>query len=624
MIQFNSLGDGNCLYNTQSAHLVYAFQQGLLEPLFKNKDFVKNLNQLFLLINQSEKEIKITSAVTQDYTSESVKNAFAELIQKLSNDNVINWILIQQVMAKGLRALVVYAIENDPQIQSNAKNDLTTYINGILESSKETGDDNSDLCALQLEINNQLKHYELKSATTLTKIEEIRNVVKAEFSQKLIDWLAKAAEKKERITGNVKQEINKVIDEAIKASEAKSVLGLQTQVYHAVDGYLKDTIEKNATNEALVYSAHFEGMPEIKAAIANCVKDPTLKTIDEKKKALLKWFFEGEAKGLKAYLNNQGGIGTSGINAGEFEQKVLTQLFSHVIHLYNLRFVNEHNRRVVDGFKTAEDAKKSTEKKLVFGMEKLPGHWNALLPDNEQSKKIKSIYDAQLAERQRQKDANNLQQILKEYGSYPSHKRQTLPDITDEEYCGLHGITKELYLASDLKKEEKNPSPSVSAAHPVAATTKPTLKSNEQPNERDWFNYTTMSFALMALIGVLSYGVLWQLLLPSMSMLFANTVLVGKLHFLGVTISTLAGGIFGIVLTEKIHKHWEKPNIAPMAGAIIPIPTTVAQPNSLPQPAPGPAPVLNQFQNDKAQLQAQAPQKTVEEKPSATPLVRNA
>ncbi len=606
MIQFNSLGDGNCLYNTESAHLVYAFQQGLLEPLFKNKEFVKNLNQLFLLINQNENEIKLTNAVPEGYTEATVKNAFAELIQKVSKNNVIDWMLIQKVMAKGLRALVVYAIENDPQILLNAKNDLLTYIKGILESSKATGDDNSDICALQLEINNQLKNYELKTVAPLKKIESIRTVVRAEFLQKINDWIAKSTEKKERISGNVKDDLTKVIDNTIKSSKARSVLGLQTQVYHALCNYLKTTIEKDSANESLVYSAHFEGMPEIKAAIAKCVKDPTLKTIDEKKQALSKWFFEGEATGLKAYLNKQGGVGTPGINAGEFEQKVLTQLFYHVIHLYSLQFVNEKNRRVVDGFKSAEDAKKSTEKALVFEMEKLPGHWNALLPDNELSKKIKSIYDAQLAEYQRQLDANILQQILNEYGSYPAHKLQTLPDITEDEYCGLHGITKELYLASDGQHEQN---PSVPAAANLGLGNNATHATNP-PVERDWFNYITMSFALMALLGVISYGVVWQLLLPGMSVLFADTVLAGQLHLMGFSLSTLFGGIFGIFLTEKIHNIWEQP------------PTPVAPQTTTPAPQSivTPAPILTQFQKDKALVQN--PQKPVQEPQGAAAAIR--
>ncbi|HRE32361.1 MAG TPA: hypothetical protein PLD88_10340, partial [Candidatus Berkiella sp.] len=54
MLKFRSLGDGDCLYNTEAVWLVSSFMQGKLDPLLKSKTRVNELHKLLKAFEANE------------------------------------------------------------------------------------------------------------------------------------------------------------------------------------------------------------------------------------------------------------------------------------------------------------------------------------------------------------------------------------------------------------------------------------------------------------------------------------------------------------------------------------------------------------------------------------------
>ncbi|MCS5708687.1 hypothetical protein CC99x_007170 [Candidatus Berkiella cookevillensis] len=350
MLTFQALGDGNCLYNTESIWLIKSYREGNLEQLLNNQDFRQNIGRLLSHTSEGVNTIDLKATLGEPYTKASIKSALDKFIHDLSDDKEgLDWVAAQQMLAQGLRALVTDKIQNDP---------------AILEQ--------------------------------------------------------------------VKLELHDAINQCITLS----------------------------TRDEVQVSFHFDGMLEIQAKVKELMQNNRLNT-KQRQDALRKWFFNhnGETVGLNYYLYGENGIASPTIEAGHFEMKVLSQLLHHVIRFYDKKR-NEagHHINVIDAFKTSEEAGKHPETALVFHVEKMGNHWNALLPNDAASKEMMREYEPQrtryiVAVQQKEARAN-LAQILREHGTFAAHHKKDLADFSEEEYLMMNGLTKEQYNKNILPAVE--------------------------------------------------------------------------------------------------------------------------------------------------------------------------
>ncbi|MBN9289182.1 MAG: hypothetical protein BGO43_10050 [Gammaproteobacteria bacterium 39-13] len=505
MLKFESLGDGNCLYNTEAVLLVYTYRQGLLAPLLKNKDFVQNLGELLTQVQQTnQKDIQLPG-FKKPYTEKSVTEAFDVLLQQFltkGKKKTTNWVKLQEMMAKGMRAQVVNAIENDPTI----KKEITIELSHALDRSIE------------------------------------------------MSWDEKASD----------------------SSDSEN--------------------EDASDNEREIHlSYHFEDMPEIEKKVSEIIANDRLRTLKQKQDAIKNWFFKGKREGFNFYLYGEHGITTEAVHSGELELKILSRLFHHVSRFS----ARGDRRRILDGFKDAEEAKKHPKDALVFTTEKLINHWNAELPDNPVSKKILQEYKPQRAQhlkaKQKSENALLLEEILEKYDSYEQHHEEELPNITVAQYCKVHGLTKKQFETNSLpgkqansvaktkeasEKQTKEPAKKKELATEKKVTKKkepakkkdagkteqkPTpAKANKKkaPNdakrERDWSSYSTMLLAMFAGVALFSHCLILPLLLPLFDSLFVGTIIGGhNLCWLTSGITAAFSLSLGWLLTEKIHAQGE-------------------------------------------------------------------
>ncbi|MGE4349596.1 MAG: hypothetical protein AB7D28_07510 [Candidatus Berkiella sp.] len=361
MLTFQALGDGNCLYNTESIWLIKSYREGHLEQLLDNQDFRQNIGRLLTHTSEGVNTIDLKAVLGKSYTKTSIKRALDKFIHDLSDDKEgLGWVAAQQMLAQGLRALVTDKIQNDP---------------AILEQ--------------------------------------------------------------------VKLELNDAINQSIELS----------------------------TSDEVQVSFHFDGMLEIQEKVKELMQNERLNTA-QRQDALRKWFFNhnGEAVGLNYYLYSENGIASPGIEAGHFEMKVLSQLLHHVIRFYNKkRDEDGHKINVVDAFKTPEEAEKHSNTALIFHVEKIGNHWNALLPNNAASQQMiheyKPHYARYVAIVQQKEMREKLVQILREHGTFATHHKKDLDGFSEKEYLNIHGLTKEQYNKNTLPTIEP------SKASPVLKTT---------------------------------------------------------------------------------------------------------------------------------------------------------
>lgn len=345
MLRFQALGDGNCLYNTEAAWLIKTYREGNLEQLLNNKDFVQNLGRLLTHTSECPDTIDLKAALGKSYTKTSIKRALDKFTQDLTDEEDIDWVQAQKMLAQGLRALVADRIQNDPAILQQIKIELNDAINYCITLSTQ-------------------------------------NDVQVSF--------------------------------------------------------------------------HFDRMPDIQAKVKELVQNKRLNQ-KQRQDALRNWFFdvEGETVGLNHYLYSENGIATPGIEAGQLEMKVLSHLLHHVIRFYDKKR-NEvgHQINVIDGFKADEEAEKHPKTSLVFHMEKVGNHWNALLPSNAASKKLLQQYkpqrDRYIVKKQAEENLAKLQEILDEHGSFAAHHQNDLDYLEENEYLKIHGLTKEQYDENTL------------------------------------------------------------------------------------------------------------------------------------------------------------------------------
>lgn len=136
MLTFQALGDGNCLYNTESIWLIKSYKEGRFEQLLDNQDFRQNIGRLLTHTSEGVNTIDLKAVLGKSYTKASIKRALDKFIHDLTDDKeALDWVAAQQMLAQGLRALVTDKIQNDPAILEQVKLELDDAINQCITMS---------------------------------------------------------------------------------------------------------------------------------------------------------------------------------------------------------------------------------------------------------------------------------------------------------------------------------------------------------------------------------------------------------------------------------------------------------------------------------------------------------
>lgn len=142
MLKFNCLFDGDCLYSSVGVGLIYAFQRGQLSTLFDG-EVKKNFVSLLEKIGELNADIKptLTAAFSQHRIHAKNTQGYKALIKSFCNEermeNHIDWVKLQQVMAEGLRAVVIDAMKNDKKIRQEVINELQRLVDLEIEAYTE-------------------------------------------------------------------------------------------------------------------------------------------------------------------------------------------------------------------------------------------------------------------------------------------------------------------------------------------------------------------------------------------------------------------------------------------------------------------------------------------------------
>lgn len=463
MLRFESIGDGNCLYNTEAVWLVKCFREGKLKSPLNKADFVQNSGRLLSHTSEFPGAPNLKAILGSVYTKDSVSNALQALIRHQSSAGNIDWVGVQTTLAQGLRALVAERIQNEPVIREYIKQELIPAINQSIEIS---------------------------------------------------------------------------------------------------------------TSEEVQLSFHFDAMPEIRAKVAEIVKQDQL-SLAEKQVMLRNWFFNenGESVGLNYYLYGEQGISTPTIEAGLLEMKVLSSLFRHVIRFYDKKQdAQGHHITVVNGFKPREEAERHPKNTLVCHIEKVGNHWNALLPNTKQSKAIIDAYAPQRAQyifgvQQSESDAV-LQQILAEHGSFDAHRQSFAEPISIDDYLAINSITREEYDQNRLPVRNK-PSTGNHRKAPVEPITNPikpnipgnstnTTPSNTTPNIPVPRNKTASRIAVMICLAAIGL-----MIMPQLSAVFSGMF----------ALKLIMAASIAMIASVIVRKYMLSDNTAESSKAVQDLPT---------------------------------------------------
>ncbi len=576
-LQFQSLGDGNCLYNTQAVWLIYAYQQQALTALFENEQTRNNYAKLFIRLGEQNPSFGLPKTLAELNTVQALQTAFDTFIAHTTAQNGldIDWIKVQKTFATALRAFVVDRIKTDPTTNAAIKENLATYIDNIAQTTYEMSTLQEGIRAVRLEFTIHFDSQSYRAPAprrNLRSIESMKQSIENELVEFIDAKMSESTEKREQITNNVKDELKRLVRETLGHSKRRVVHTLRDEVLLALRNHLQAVIKNDMAEDTMTLSAHFQNMPEIEKEIKAVIRS-TLPTVEQQKQVLKNWFFENDAKGFNLYLSDQGGIATNGINAGELEQKVLSHAFNHVITIKSLRY--PHNLpRVVNGLISSDDndnenARIYPENAIVFDMEWLSNHWNALLPDNENARKIIDVYAPQRAEYvqkiTQEMAREELTLKIMQYGSCDNHRTKELPELSIAEYCSLYNITQTEYLS--LASHAQPVNAGQARRNAVEQVLHPIAPRAAQAEEQDWVGYSLMFIALTAILATISHGIAWPLLAP-----FAEAILPNSALFLAqISSCALFSTVFGFILTEKIYSEGdlETSNIDPVINSTI-------------------------------------------------------
>lgn len=177
MLKFHSLGDGNCLYNTEVVSIMRNFQEGNLDKLLNIKDFRQNMGKLLKKIIEQEVDVKtseiVKKALGKRVTNKSVPRALNALLEALTVEGQCDWLALQLIMAPACRAVVIDYLDavkritrEQKGVQNEVKKELLQALNQTLEIAMSTSEEETSL---------QLTAHFVGMKAIAAKIKAIRN-----------------------------------------------------------------------------------------------------------------------------------------------------------------------------------------------------------------------------------------------------------------------------------------------------------------------------------------------------------------------------------------------------------------------------------------------------------------
>lgn len=549
-MQFKSLGDGNCLYNTEAILLVYAYRQHLLTPLWHEPDFVKNIHALLKEINENNTVGISLTELGEGPSAQSTEAAFNQLISAMSVDDILDWGVVQEVMAPALRALVIKKIVDDAAVKEQIKTILTAAIRGIVDMSApetlnlgiyfegmtgiseklsnvindpafrslgqreramekwffeglqegffaylrgERGICNSGMNAEV--VKKIVSNPAIREQIKIELISAIRTMVQISTPEKMVlgNYFDGMPEIREKLKSIITQPALKTPQQRQQAMEAwffeegeqgflvylngeKGICnsGMNVEV---IKQMLKNVvIMEHVKNELIAairamvarsnpefieLGSYFGNMTKIREKLRSIIIQPALTTPEQRQNAMLEWFFGEKEEGFTDFLYGNEGISKSGINASPLEMNVLSLLFHHSVKYHSA--AHPENGFTVNGFVNPADIVELPP--LEFQMQHViarrsesSDHWNAILPDNELTKVIKTIYDHEqypkaISRRDCRAKRETLRAALREpFGTFENHSKYL--QLSKAEYCANYYLTENQYDQNSLPSLE--------------------------------------------------------------------------------------------------------------------------------------------------------------------------
>src|SRR3990167_455095 len=103
MLHFNTIRDGNCLYNAFAVLLIRGFQLNQIDALLNDQAALNALWALLKYIdNKKQPSIDLSAHLQGHATNVKVKAALNTLISAFTTSNQINWIRLQHIFAESL------------------------------------------------------------------------------------------------------------------------------------------------------------------------------------------------------------------------------------------------------------------------------------------------------------------------------------------------------------------------------------------------------------------------------------------------------------------------------------------------------------------------------------------
>lgn len=179
---FQSLGDGNCFYNSFMVRLAY---DQLNQSMPMTSQYRTQLKALFAHLSKFNTEIDIHDELAAvEWQKEHIDSAFQKVFDQCRIDETtIDWVAYQHIMGPVLREFVIDNIENNIDIHAKVIQELKTHLNGSLEFSTK-----DDL---------QLSGYFQGMPEIAQKVSELAKLDTplAERQKQLTDWFIDGEEK---------------------------------------------------------------------------------------------------------------------------------------------------------------------------------------------------------------------------------------------------------------------------------------------------------------------------------------------------------------------------------------------------------------------------------------------
>lgn len=179
---FQSLGDGNCFYNSFMVRLAY---DQLNQTMPMTSQYRTQLKALFSHLSKFNAEIDLHEELAvEEWQKEQIDSAFQKVFKQCQIDETtIDWVAYQHIMGPVLREFVIDNIENNSEIHAKVIQELKTHLNGSLEFSTK-----DDL---------QLSGYFQGMPEIALKVAELAKLDTplAERQKQLTDWFIDGEEK---------------------------------------------------------------------------------------------------------------------------------------------------------------------------------------------------------------------------------------------------------------------------------------------------------------------------------------------------------------------------------------------------------------------------------------------